>query len=281
MLTPMLLLAGVAITSAAQVQLILEWMFQVEFVGRAATQILTLSPIFINAAGIGVLYAVMPHRRPVWRPIMISALITGMAWQLVQLSYVNLQVGVARNDAIYGALAQLPVTLLWLYVSWVIILAGAEIAALLEFGSAAWRTARTEPDPQALALELLLEAGENFAHGRIGVEPRAVVRRLGIRIDAMHPVTAVLQELGWLVAIEGQPDTLTLARDPETMELRALAELERGDWVPPHVDARVKAVLVEVTWKRPEQWGDRTLADLLGSAAPARPREVPERRRAP
>jgi membrane protein len=260
MLTPMLLLAGVAITSAAQVQLILEWMFQVEFVGRAATQILTLSPIFINAAGIGVLYAVMPHRRPVWRPIMISALITGMAWQLVQLSYVNLQVGVARNDAIYGALAQLPVTLLWLYVSWVIILAGAEIAALLEFGSAAWRTARTEPDPQALALELLLEAGENFA---------------------MHPVTAVLQELGWLVAIEGQPDTLTLARDPETMELRALAELERGDWVPPHVDARVKAVLVEVTWKRPEQWGDRTLADLLGSAAPARPREVPERRRAP
>ena len=85
----------------------------------------------------------------------------------------------------------------------------------------------------------------------------------------------------WLVAIEGQPDKLTLARDPETMELRALADLERGDWVPPHVDPRVKAVLVEVTSKRPEQWGDRTLADLLGSAAPARPREVPERRRAP
>ena len=89
----------------------------------------------------------MPNRRPAWRPIVVSALIAGVAWQLVQWSYVSLQVGVARNDAIYGALAQLPVTLVWLYVSWAIVLGGAEIAALLEFGAAAWRTARTAPDP--------------------------------------------------------------------------------------------------------------------------------------
>lgn len=276
LLTPMLLLAGVAITSAGQVQQIMRWFFDSEYLGGAVTGALTLSPVLINAAAIGVLYAVMPNRRPAWRPILISALIAGSAWQVVQWTYVSLQLGVAGNSAIYGALAQLPVTLVWLYVSWAIILAGAEIAALLEFGAAAWRTARTEPDPQAIALHLLIAAADTFRQGGGGVAPRAIAHQLGIRIDALQPVTAALQELGWLVAIDGHPDCLVLARAPETIQLKALAGLERGDWVPPHTDPRVKALLMEIEAKRPELWGDRTLEDLLGGM----PMSKPERKAA-
>jgi membrane protein len=264
LLTPLLLLAGVAITSAGQVQQILQWVFEVEYIGTAATRALALTPLLINAAGIGVLYAVMPNRRAAWRPIVISALIAGTAWQVVQVSYVSLQVGVARNSAIYGALAQLPVTLVWLYVSWAIVLAGAEIAALLEFGAVAWRTARTEPDPQAVALHFLLAAADNFGEGGGGVEPRAIARQLGIRIDALQPVSAALQERGWLVGIDGHPDRLVLARAPETIALKALAALAHRDWVPPHTDPRVTVLLAEIEAQRPAVWRDRTLADLLG-----------------
>jgi membrane protein len=272
-LAPLLLLAGVAITSAAQVQQITQWLFGLHYVGGAATQALALSPILINAAAIGLLYAVMPNRRPAWRAILISALIAGVAWQLVQWTYVSLQVGVARYNAIYGALAQLPVTLVWIYVSWAIILAGAEIAALLEFGAAAWRTARTEPDRQAVALHLLLAAADNFSQGRGGVEPRAVARELGIRTDAMQPITAALQELGWLVAIDGQPDRLVLACAPDTIALGALAGLARGDWIPPRTDPRAKALLIETEAKRPQLWGGRTLAGLLGETLAQSERE--------
>jgi membrane protein len=270
LLTPLLLLAGVAITSATQVQQIMHWVFADEYVGPLATRILSLSPIVINATAIGVLYAIMPNRRPVWRPIVISALIAGFAWQLVQWTYVSLQVGVARNDAIYGALAQLPVTLVWLYVSWLIILGGAEIAALLEYGAAAWRTARTEPDPQALALHLLLAAADQFANGGSGVEPRAVARDLAVRIDSLQPVTVALQELGWLAAIEAAPDRLVLTRAPQNIELRCLAGLERGDWVPPHTDPRAKAALVEIAEQRPDLWEGKTLADLTTGPAEVR-----------
>src|SRR5262249_50714372 len=151
LLTPFLLLAGVAITSATQVQQSVQWLTANGYVGGAATSALEYTPTLINAMGIGILYAGMPNPRAVWRPVAISAVIAGVAWQVVQRAYVSLQVGVTRNSAIYGAIAQLPVTLVWLYVSWAIILAGAEIAAVLEFGIAAPRGASSLPDPRAVA----------------------------------------------------------------------------------------------------------------------------------
>lgn len=279
LLTPLLLLAGVAITSASQVQAILQWILGINYVGPAATRVLTLSPIIVNAAGLGILYAVMPNRRPAWRPIVISALIAGIAWQIVQWSYLILQVGVARNDAIYGALAQLPVTLVWLYVSWTIVLGGAEIAALLEFGAEAWRTARDAPDAQAVALHLLLLAADEFERGGRGIEPRVVARQLGVRIDAVQPVAATLCELGWLVGIDGDPDRVVLARAPAVIELGEMAALTRGEWVPPHTDPRATAALARIEDKRPSLWGGATLADLM-SATPALTRRADVRHRA-
>jgi membrane protein len=280
LLSPMLMLAGVALTSAAQVQTILQWILGISYIGDMARRVLSLTPILINAAGLGVLYAVMPNRRPAWKPIVVSALVAGILWQLVQWTYVRLQVGVARNDAIYGALAQLPVTLVWLYVSWVIVLVGAEIAAVLEFGVEARQSPRDVPDAQGIALHLLLLAGDDFARGGPGVEPRVVARRMGIRIDAMQPVAIALQELGWLVAIDAHPERLVLARAPATLELTGLTRLVRGEWVPPRIDPRAKAALARAESKRGELWEGRTLADVIGQAPrSAEVRAAPQRKK--
>ena len=263
LLTPFLLLAGVAITSATQVRQILQWMTANGYVGGAATLALSFTPIVVNALGIGVLYAVMPNRRAVWRPIAISALIAGCAWQLVAWGYLRLQIGVAGYSAVYGALAQLPVTLVWLYLSWTIVLAGAELAAVLEFGRAAPAGAGSSPDPRAIALHLLVRAADEFVRGEPGIEPRATAHELGVEIDAVQRATTALQDFGWLAAVDIQPPRFVLARAPATIELERLDGLARRDWVPPRIDPRAAAALREVDAKGPELWGGRTLADLL------------------
>ena len=125
LLTPFLLLAGVAVTSSLQAQRVLDWLLGTQYVGAAVMHGLSLLPIVMNALAIGMLYAVMPNRRQSPMALTLGALVAGAVWQAVQWSYVRLQIGVANYNAIYGALSQLPVTLVWLYVSWTVILAGA------------------------------------------------------------------------------------------------------------------------------------------------------------
>ena len=47
---------------------------------------------------------------------------------MVQWGYIHFQIGIARYNAIYGSLAALPLLLIWLQLSWVILLGGAEIS---------------------------------------------------------------------------------------------------------------------------------------------------------
>jgi membrane protein len=266
MLTPFLMLAGVAITSAGHASQLLQWVLDNGYLGPVAVQVVRLSPIVINAAGIGVLYAVMPNRRAAWGPIVIAALVAGAAWQLVQWSYVVLQVGVARNNAIYGALAQLPVTLVWLYVSWTIVLGGAELAALLEFGPQAVPAAGRPPDAQAIALHLLVRAADAFGAGRPAPDALATARELRVDLDTVGDAVTRLQSLGWLATVEGHPQRYVLARAPKSIDLEALSALADDGAIPPRCDRRAQTALHEVAAQGQALWHGRTLADVLKSA---------------
>ena len=157
----MLLLAGVAVTSSVQEQDVLSMLLQTQYVGDALLYSLRLAPIVINAVALGIIYAIMPNRRPRAIPILVGALVAGTAWQLVQWAYVTFQIGMAGYNAIYGALSQLPITLAWLYVSWAVVLLGAELAASLELGASAptdqWLPRR------AIALHVLVLAAHPSA----------------------------------------------------------------------------------------------------------------------
>ncbi len=59
---------------------------------------------------------------------------TAVLFQLAQWGYVRFQVGVANYRAIYGAMATLPIFLVWLYIAWSIILFGAELTASIQRG---------------------------------------------------------------------------------------------------------------------------------------------------
>lgn len=280
LLTPFLLLAGVAITSIGQVQVVLSWILERGYIGGIALQVLRLSPILLNTVAIGALYAIMPNRRPAWRPVLISAVLVGASWYLVQLAFVSLQIGVARNDAIYGALAQLPVTLMWLYVSWVVVLLGAELAAVLEFGP---RSVEAGPvDREAVALHVLVRVADAFERGaRVPVVELA--RELDLGVDLVDDVAADLRQRGWVTATDVAPPELTLGRSSATITLGPLHRVAAPLYVPQACDPRARAAL-EALRADCQAAADRyTLAEIVrrngeqgavGRAAgtPARPR---------
>lgn len=265
LLAPLLLLTAGAITSSLQVEQVLQWVLQKQYVGGAVVQGLRLVPVAINAIALGLVYAVMPYRRPHMPAVFICALAAGAAWQAVQSAYVTLEIGVARYNAIYGAVAQLPVTLVWLYTSWVVVLAGAEVAAVYEFGADSTPAHGGVVNRSAVALHILVCGARAFAGTGSAIRPVAVARELQLARGAVMEIIERLVQQGWLAAIEGEEPRYILATDPKRIALAPLQELNTTGAVPRACDPQVALVLQAVSDAERRVWSEWSLADVMAS----------------
>ncbi len=75
-----------------------------------------------------LIYLIMPNARVSFGAALIAGVIAGTGYQLIQWGYINFQVLTARNNAIYGSFAALPLFIIWIQMSWFSILFGAQIA---------------------------------------------------------------------------------------------------------------------------------------------------------
>ncbi len=90
--------------------------------------VLRFIPVFFLALTLYVIYLFFPNTKVKTVPAMIGAVFAGFFWFEAQNLYIALQIGVSRYNAIYGSFATLPLFLIWLYLGWIFILLGAQIA---------------------------------------------------------------------------------------------------------------------------------------------------------
>ena len=78
------------------------------------------------------IYLFVPSAKVPWKSGVIAGIIAGTTYQVVQWTYFHFQIGVTSYGAIYGSFAAIPLFLIWLNLSWLILLAGAQIAYQLK-----------------------------------------------------------------------------------------------------------------------------------------------------
>ncbi len=115
-------------------------------------------------------YVIMPNRKIDVMAAIVGAIVGGTIFQLIQMVYLKFQVGVSGYNAIYGSFAALPLFLVWLRISWAILLYGAEIAFAwenttyletddLEYDNLSFRLQKL------IALRIVLLCVKRFAQG--------------------------------------------------------------------------------------------------------------------
>ena len=75
-----------------------------------------------------VMYKYVPGTHVHSRHSFKAAIISGLLFVAVQYLYLETQVMVAKTDAVYGALAAIPLFMIWLNLGWTIILYGSELS---------------------------------------------------------------------------------------------------------------------------------------------------------
>jgi membrane protein len=98
-----------------------------ETVGPAVVHLLQLTPILLAWALFTLMYACMPNTRIRLLPALAGGAIGGCLYHLAQWVYIAFQVGMAKQNAIYGSFAALPLFLAWVQTSWFLFLFGGEI----------------------------------------------------------------------------------------------------------------------------------------------------------
>jgi membrane protein len=100
---------------------------QYVFFTPVADFLLNLSPYLITTLVFTVLFILLPSTKVRFPNALAAGFVTGCAFQLFQFLYISGQIWVSKYNAIYGSFAALPLLLLWLQLSWLICLFGAEI----------------------------------------------------------------------------------------------------------------------------------------------------------
>lgn len=130
MICPFLLIAASSVTVLLTTQ-ITAMIERLSFLGYAAGMIIFLLG-FLPYAVIWLLftfmYVFMPNTKVQLRAGVWGGVVAGTVYQIVQFAYIKFQIGVSSYGAIYGSFAALPLFLVWLQLSWLIVLFGAEVS---------------------------------------------------------------------------------------------------------------------------------------------------------
>lgn len=104
---------------------------KLSFLGRSASPLLlslNLLPYLAIWITFTFIFIFMPNAKVKLKSGIFAGIVAGTIFQLTQGVYIGFQIGVARYGAIYGSFAALPLFLIWMQISWFIVLFGAELS---------------------------------------------------------------------------------------------------------------------------------------------------------
>ena len=198
------------------------------------------------------IYIIMPNTKVRFSSALLAGIIAGSIYQLVQFAYINFQIGVAKFNAIYGSFAALPLFLIWLQMSWLIVLFGAEIS----FARQNVDMYEFEPDcllashsfKKLLSLRISHLIIKNFAKGDKHLTATQISQALEIPTRLARQLLFELVESGILTEIkpeEHRDAAYQPARDIDVLTLKYIIDAleERGTTDIPVTDSEeLKAI---------------------------------------
>lgn len=195
----------------------------VESVTGDLTRFAAVIPFLLQAMGLTVLYLVMPNY-PVRRSdAFVGGLVAGVLLDVLKRGFGIYVTSFPTYETIYGAMATVPIFLIWVYLSWMVVLFGAEVAA----GMPEWRHGARKPHAEGLdplhrlsgALSIL-NALQRAAVDGVTLSERRLSRMAKLGPQAMGWATRRLVELNYIARTDR--NHWVLSRDLSNVSLSTL-----------------------------------------------------------
>jgi membrane protein len=154
----------------------------------------------------------------------LGGLVAGILWQGALVLQIRFQMGVASYNTLYSGFAAIPIFLVWLYVSWLIVLLGAQLASSHQYEQNLRQALRARHVDQevreALAVGIAADVGRRFLEGAPPPTDVALAERLEVPQPTVEEVLEALVRAGVVTrAIVGRDLGYQPARDLDALRL--------------------------------------------------------------
>lgn len=172
-----------------------------EVASGLTTLVRDLVPVILSATGFAIMYVFMPNRPVKLRHAAVGALVAATMFELLKTGFTSVVIGGGTYSTIYGAMATVPIFLVWMYVSWTVVLFGALLTAALPDWMADRKydpTTATDPrkrlDRALAVLSALLEDSQSA--GTLNQDQ--LIAAAGRGEDQFHGAIEELYEAGFI-----------------------------------------------------------------------------------
>ncbi len=276
MVGPLAIVIALGMITALQNQDIVQYLLENQIVGSLFVATSKLTPYFLVAGVFAFLYWFMPNTKVRFVPAIVGGLAGGFIWASMVIIFTTFVATASARQAVYASFAIAIVTLIWLYLNWLILLIGAQLAFYVQ-NPAYLRIGRQEPRlsnsvRERLALNIMLLVGRTFREPLQKLPVQALSDALQIPSLALAPVLEDLEARGLLTTNED--GELLPAREMAQIQLRDILDVvrsegETGSYREPTWDPFIDELGDKLDAATRSAVGTMTLSDLVDAAGSA------------
>ncbi len=217
---PVFVFTAFALTASAQSHWMVQKVMEIQPLGHLMVALTNLLPFLFMCGMFTFLYKFVPNTSVNISSAFVGGVTAGVCWQVAGLAFASFVVSTGRYSAIYSSFAVLILFLIWLYVGWLIVLAGAQVAYYHQHPSAYLlhlrRKHQTPLFREYLTLSLLGHITRRFVRGRPPLKEEHLARLQSVPLTLVHSLVNELIQAKMLVRTD-KPKGVMLARPPETI----------------------------------------------------------------
>lgn len=218
---PVLVFTALGITASITSYLLMQSLMQIQAVGVIFEAITRTIPYLLVIVAFTFVYMLIPNTKVYFKSALVGGLVAGVLWESAGWVFASFVVNSTKYMAVYTVFASLIIFMIWLYVSWLILLIGCSISFYYQNPEQRRLQARvahlSNRTKEKLAIAIMVLVGTLFYQKQAPYNARKLAGRLGIGSQSCDKVIHDLVEAKLLLKTADEPPGLIPAYALERM----------------------------------------------------------------
>ncbi len=232
MVGPILVFSALGLTAAVLNASIVKRLLEVGLFGQGLQLAGRLAPYALVIFAFAFVYRFIPNTRVRLVPALIGGIVGGVGWQTAGWLFAMFVASSGQYAAIYSGFAILVLFMIWLYLSWLVLLFGASVTFYLQHPEylvpQIGEPRLSNRMRERIGLAAMVMATSRFAEGEKPITSTGFTQALAVPLHVLQVVLDALCKSGLLVRTADDPPGLTPARDPALISVAQVLDAVRS-----------------------------------------------------